>query len=543
MKKNSFLQGTIIASIAIIFIKILGALYVIPFYKIIGEQGGSLYSYAYNIYNLFLTISITGFPIAISKIVGEYSEKGMFNAKETAFKLSKFIVLILGFVTFLIVFIFSNEIATLFIGNLEGGNDISSISFVIKAISFSLLIIPYVSILRGYLQGHKYITPSTNSQIIEQILRIAVVLIGSYLAINVFNKDIKIGVAVALSGAFIGGLGALIYLNIKIRKNKKDFIKKDESNIFVSSKEIVKKIFIYSLPSIIISIVASLYDTTDQILVIRGASLLGFSTSDAETMGSIISTWGVKICMIVAAIGMAISINTIPHMVSSYINKDYKEVSNKLNQILKTALVIMAPMSIGVSILAKPLYTIFYGESLYGPLILSVVIFASLLANLNNVLNTALIGISEYKIIYINTILGVVLNLLMDIPFMIIFDKLGLFPVWGASFSSILSFSIATLLACTMLKQKYNISFKDFNSALKKVIISCVAFSIPLIILNIFVKWNYNFIVTFLIMVLYMIIGASIYIYINCKNGLIYDIFGKDIFTKIKNKLKLGKEN
>lgn len=543
MKKNSFLQGTIIASIAIIFIKILGALYVIPFYKIIGEQGGSLYSYAYNIYNLFLTISITGFPIAISKIVGEYNEKGMFNAKETAFKLSKFTVLILGFVTFLIVFIFSNEIATLFIGNLEGGNDISSISFVIKAISFSLLIIPYVSILRGYLQGHKYITPSTNSQIIEQILRIAVVLIGSYLAINVFNKDIKIGVAVALSGAFIGGLGALIYLNIKIRKNKKDFIKKDESNIFVSSKEIVKKIFIYSLPSIIISIVASLYDTTDQILVIRGASLLGFSTSDAETMGSIISTWGVKICMIVAAIGMAISINTIPHMVSSYINKDYKEVSNKLNQILKTALVIMAPLSIGVSILAKPLYTIFYGESLYGPLILSVVIFASLLANLNNVLNTALIGISEYKIIYINTILGVVLNLLMDIPFMIIFDKLGLFPVWGASFSSILSFSIATLLACTMLKQKYNISFKDFNSALKKVIISCVAFSIPLIILNIFVKWNYNFIVTLLIMVLYMIIGASIYIYINCKNGLIYDIFGKDIFTKIKNKLKLGKEN
>lgn len=543
MKKNSFLQGTIIASIAIIFIKILGALYVIPFYKIIGEQGGSLYSYAYNIYNLFLTISITGFPIAISKIVGEYSEKGMFNAKETAFKLSKFIVLILGFVTFLIVFIFSNEIATLFIGNLEGGNDISSISFVIKAISFSLLIIPYVSILRGYLQGHKYITPSTNSQIIEQILRIAVVLLGSYLAINVFNKDIKIGVAVALSGAFIGGLGALIYLNIKIRKNKKDFIKKDESNIFVSSKEIVKKIFIYSLPSIIISIVASLYDTTDQILVIRGASLLGFSTSDAETMGSIISTWGVKICMIVAAIGMAISINTIPHMVSSYINKDYKEVSNKLNQILKTALVIMAPMSIGVSILAKPLYTIFYGESLYGPLILSVVIFASLLANLNNVLNTALIGISEYKIIYINTILGVVLNLLMDIPFMIIFDKLGLFPVWGASFSSILSFSIATLIACTMLKQKYNISFKDFNSALKKVIISCVAFSIPLIILNIFVKWNYNFIVTFLIMVLYMIIGASIYIYINCKNGLIYDIFGKNIFTKIKSKLKLGKEN
>ena len=43
MKKNSFLEGTIIASLAIIVVKILGALYVIPFYSIIGEEGGTLY--------------------------------------------------------------------------------------------------------------------------------------------------------------------------------------------------------------------------------------------------------------------------------------------------------------------------------------------------------------------------------------------------------------------------------------------------------------------------------------------------------------------
>ena len=428
------------------------------------------------------------------------------------------------------------------IGKIEEEGKMTNINYDVTPIDADVIIIDEMSMVDLFLMSYvvKAVYLGTKLVLVGDVNQLPSVGPGSILSDIINSKKIT---TITLNKIFRQAAESKIIINSHRVNRGEYFIKKDESNIFVSSKEIVKKIFIYSLPSIIISIVASLYDTTDQILVIRGASLLGFSTSDAETMGSIISTWGVKICMIVAAIGMAISINTIPHMVSSYINKDYKEVSNKLNQILKTALVIMAPMSIGVSILAKPLYTIFYGESLYGPLILSVVIFASLLANLNNVLNTALIGISEYKIIYINTILGVVLNLLMDIPFMIIFDKLGLFPVWGASFSSILSFSIATLLACTMLKQKYNISFKDFNSALKKVIISCVAFSIPLIILNIFVKWNYNFIVTFLIMVLYMIIGASIYIYINCKNGLIYDIFGKDIFTKIKNKLKLGKEN
>ena len=57
MKKNSFVEGTFIATFAIIIVKVLGVLYVIPFYRIIGESGGSLYSYAYNVYNLFLNIS------------------------------------------------------------------------------------------------------------------------------------------------------------------------------------------------------------------------------------------------------------------------------------------------------------------------------------------------------------------------------------------------------------------------------------------------------------------------------------------------------
>ena len=65
LKKNTFIQGTLIASISLIMIKILGALYVIPFYKIIGESGGTLYSYAYSIYSLFLNISTALFRSSI----------------------------------------------------------------------------------------------------------------------------------------------------------------------------------------------------------------------------------------------------------------------------------------------------------------------------------------------------------------------------------------------------------------------------------------------------------------------------------------------
>ena len=50
LKKSSFIEGTFIATLAIVLVKIMGMLYVIPFYAIVGTTGAALYSYAYNIY-------------------------------------------------------------------------------------------------------------------------------------------------------------------------------------------------------------------------------------------------------------------------------------------------------------------------------------------------------------------------------------------------------------------------------------------------------------------------------------------------------------
>ena len=151
MKKDSFLKGTLIASIAIIISKILGVLYVIPFYKIIGENGGVLYSYAYNIYNLFLNISTAGIPIALSMIISEYLALKKFDAKERTFKLSQKIILTFSILSFLIVFVFANNIAQFLVKGVEGANSIKDISLVIRTISVALIITPYISVLRGYL--------------------------------------------------------------------------------------------------------------------------------------------------------------------------------------------------------------------------------------------------------------------------------------------------------------------------------------------------------------------------------------------------------
>ena len=56
LRRSSFVEGTLIATIAIIFTKILGMLYVIPFYGMLDGKGTALYGYAYSIYIVFLDI-------------------------------------------------------------------------------------------------------------------------------------------------------------------------------------------------------------------------------------------------------------------------------------------------------------------------------------------------------------------------------------------------------------------------------------------------------------------------------------------------------
>lgn len=545
MKKNTFVDGTIIASVAIIFVKILGALYVIPFYNIIGEEGGTLYSYAYSIYNLFLTISITGFPIAVAKMVSEYNEKGMFKAKEESYRISKKIILVISVISFFACFAFAEGIASLFVKSLDsvGITTISDIAFVIRIIAFSLLIIPYLSIIRGYLQGHKYIKESSNSQVIEQVVRIFIVLVGSYLSIRIFKSDIKTGVAVALSGSFFGGFITYLYLKHKINKNSRNFKKDDNLNIVITSKEIVKKFFIYAIPSVIIAIASSIYDTVDQILVIKGSNMLGFSAKDAEIIGSIIGTWGVKICMLISAVGTAISINAIPHMTESFVNNDYKKTNKKFNQILITGFVISLPMAIGVSILASPLYRLFYGESMYGGKILEAVVYATMLANISGILNTALIGINSYKIIYINTLFGIILNLILDIPCMFLLDKLNIFPVWGTSLSSVISYTLSIILALVLLHKKYNFTYKDVYKDTLKLIMSCIFMTIPLLILNKFINFNnFSNFKSLIFMIMYAVIGCLIFVYVSYKNNLLQDVFGKELIDTCLKKLHIKKE-
>lgn len=544
MKKNSFIEGTIFASLSFLIIKFLGAIYVIPFYAIVGELGGALYSYAYTVYSLIINICTIGIPHAISKIISEYNTLEMYEAKERTFKIGNKIMVILSTILFLLMFIFAKQAAYIFIGDIDStGNSIEDVVLVIRSISFCLLIVPYLAIKRGYLQGQKFITVSTTGEVIEQVVRVAFILVGSYLAINVFNAKTSIGVAIAVFGAFIAGLAAYIYLDVKIRKNKKEFnMPSKNQKDKVSNKTILKKIVSFSIPLMIVSITTDLYNMTDLSLIIRGLGYLGYSGKVAETIGSVMATWASKICLIVNAITFGLTINIIPHMSSSYVKKDYKAINNQFIKSIAMVIVIGLPMSIGISLLANEVYYIFYGASEYGGIILRLLPYSIMLGNINMVVNTTLQSLDKFKTIYISTFTGLLTNALLDIPLMILCDKIGIYPYYGAIISTMIGTSISLTISLRKLKKDMNFEYKELLNIIKKALLPLASMIVVVLILEYFIGPLFTTRITSIITcIICAVVGATIYGIISYKNNLLYNSLGEEYVDQILRKIKIKK--
>ena len=550
MKKNSFIKGAFIATFAIFASKFLGIIYVIPFYSIIGEQNGSLYGYAYTIYNLFLALSTVGIPPAMSKLISEYNALEYYNTKERAYKLGKILMIILSIITFVILFALAPYIAQAILGDSTGGNSIEDISLVVRVISTAILFVPLLSVSKGYLQGHKFIAPASYSQILEQIIRIIVILIGSYTFLNVFDLGMTNAVGIAVFGATVGAIAALWYVLAKIHKNKKVFntdlpIKEEEKKI--TNRQIMKKIIVYSLPFIMFGITMSVYEFADMLTVVKTMTHnLNYSTASAESVIGVMNTWGNKLNSIVIAISIGLTTSLIPNITSSYISKKYSDVRKKINQSLQILIFITLPLTIGLSFLATPVFNAFYGANVWGPTVFKYSVFISIGTCLFNTTIVILQSLSKYKIVLISLFSGAIAKFILNTPLMILTHKLGFHGFYGAITSTLIGLSISIVINLIALNKDKDLKV-NYNPTLInlfKIAYTIIIMFIVLYIMKLFIPiTGHSRIISLLLVMLYGIVGMVVYFVITYKNGVIDNVFGEKLINNIFNKLNIKRQN
>ena len=540
IKKSNFINGAIIGTVSLVICKIMGLLYVIPFYKIVGSQGGALYSYAYSIYAIFLNLSSVGIPSAISKIISEYDTLDYQNSKHRAFKLASKMLNYMGIISFIIMFIFANVIAEMIIGGVEGGNSVENVATAIRAVSTALLIVPRLSIIKGYFMGNKYITQPSISAVIEQFVRVVIIIFGSYITVRIFNLPIEIAVYLSTFSATIAALSAFIYLKVKSRhiKNDKDDIPMKEEEKHLTTKVLLKKIIIYAIPFVIMSLLQSAYRVIDTFTVVRTLSNIGFETVTAESIFGVLNTWASKINMIVISLSIGITGSLIPNVVGSFTKKDYKDVNDKLSQSFKMLLLLTVPMAFGLSFLSSQVWHLFYGvnelnSSIYRIHVLSVIVYGLFTTS-----TTITQAMNQTKITIGALISSFLVKAIINVPLMYLFSALNIPAYYAPILADMISQTLALTGVLIILKKKYAFSYKSIFIYCGKVIISLIIMLGALTLLKFAYFNNTSFMSALITVILHTIVGAFVYFVCARKFKLIEELLGKDYMQKIKSKFK-----
>ena len=330
-----------------------------------------------------------------------------------------------------------------------------------------------------------------------------------------------------------------------LRKNKK---KIEETALVasheprISRKTILKKIIYYALPFVMIDVMNSAYGMVDTLTVVSGLTDLGYDAVTTETAIGVIATWATKLNMIVASIALGITVSLIPNIASSYVKKNWKGVSRKMNQALQALSLTTIPMAFGLSFLAAPVWVIFYGYNalsidIFRLYILQAITFSfyTTLVNLIQTMNRTKLGMG---------ILGgsFIAKYLLNVPIMKLCYSIGIPAYYGPIFTTLLTQSVSVLLILIIMRKDYQVAYrKTIVLTIKVLLITGVMLGI-LSIMNLFIpvavqsRW-----MAILITILYAGVGAIIYCVLGYRHHVFQEVFGNDILERILRKFHLKK--
>ncbi|MGM0830104.1 MAG: putative polysaccharide biosynthesis protein [Bacillota bacterium] len=537
---SKLIRGTFILTLGTFISKFLGLFYVIPFDDLLKghEEGASLYQYGYVPYTIFLTVATAGVPLAVSKFVSKYNAIGEYAVGRRLFKSGLVLMTLTGIVSFLIMYAFAPIFAEMTIKSDEQVISVAQVTTVIRAVSFALIIIPFMSLIRGFFQGHQSMGPTAVSQVIEQIVRIVFLLGGIYVVLNILDGSVTTAISVATFAAFVGGLaslGALIWYWFKRKPHLDELLEEDRGQEEVSLRSMYKEIIAYSIPFIFVGLANPLFQLVDQITFNTAMSAIG-NAKVSDHAFAVLNFYTHKLVIIPVSLATAFSMTLIPLITTSYTSGDRKTMRRNIDQTFQILLFLTVPAALGIALLAEPTYTMFYHSDELGTSILRSYAPVAILFALFAVTAAILQGIDEQKFTIFSLLVGLLLKLVLNIPL------IRLFETQGAVIATVIGYTVAILINLYVIKKYARYQFRlimrrtMFIGALNAVmaVVVLVLYGILVQFLN--PESGFQ---SILLVAICGGVGALVYFYLSLRSKLADRLFG-DKITRIRSKLRIG---
>ncbi len=352
---RSVIRGVSVLSIAGILCKLIGLFFTVPLTRIIGSEGLGIYQSVYPTYNLLLTLSSAGLPVAVSRMVSHYLAKDDPRNAHRVFKVALWLLTGLGCI-FMLLMLVGNASLTALVQEPR-----ASLGF--HAIAPCLALVCALSTFRGFMQGQQNMQPTAVSQILEQIGKVIFSLPLAYFGTR---QNLALGAAGALLGITISEAIATAVIAIQYFSKRKAFEARPQlaEGPAASFSSLANVLFSISIPITISACIVPLAQFVDSVMMVPRMMDSGLTNEVARSLYGVFSGLVIRLINMPTALALAIAMSLVPAVSAAQAVKDEEGTRQASAQGLKLAFVLGFPCSIGMSVLAKQIFGFLYLESL-----------------------------------------------------------------------------------------------------------------------------------------------------------------------------------
>ena len=533
-QQAQMLRGTAWLTASNFISRLLGAIYIIPWYIWMGTYAATangLFTMGYNIYAWFLLISTAGIPVAVAKQVAKYNTM---QEEEHSFALIRSFLgfmTVLGLAFALILYLFAPWLA-----DLSGvGKDLIPI---MQSLAWAVLIFPSMSVIRGFFQGMNNLKPYAMSQIAEQVIRVIWMLLATFIIMKLGSKDYLSAVTQSTFAAFVGmvaSFAVLFYFLYKEGLLQKVFETRDK----IDSKSLLVDTIKEAIPFIITGSAIQLFQILDQMTFINSMKwFTNYSNEDLVVMFSYFSANPNKITMILISVGVSIGSVGLPLLTENYVKGDLPAASRLVQDSITMLFLFLLPATVGVVMVGEPLYTVFYGKP--DSLALGLFVFAvlqSTILGLYMVLSPMLQAMFRNRKAVLYFIYGSLAKIVLQLP------SIAIFHSYGPLISTTIGLIIPIVL---MYREICQITGARRKIILKRTILVTILTLVMFILVG-FLQWIFGLVFhpngrfwSFIYVALIGTIGGGLYGVMSLYTRLLDKVIGQAKADQLRARLKLS---
>lgn len=357
MAKNtkSLLGGMTVLGLTGIICKLVGVLYSIPLTWIIGADGLGIFQSVFPTYNLLLTVSSAGLPVAVSRMVSHCLAKDDPHNAKRVFRTALWLLTALGLICTIIMLV-CNPLLVARVSEPQ-----SSLGFYVIAPCVAIVCV--LSAFRGFMQGQQNMVPTATSQLIEQVGKVFISLPLAYVG---SKHSLAGGAAGALLGITIVEALALLYMVVLYlrRRGTFDAIPQLSAEDPIPAPVLGKRLLHISIPITISACIVPLAQFVDSAMMVDRMIASGLTQEAARPLYGIFSGLVIRLINVPTALALAVAMSLVPAISAAKAVGDEQGIARQANLGLRFAFLIGFPCSIGMSLLSRQLMGFFYESSL-----------------------------------------------------------------------------------------------------------------------------------------------------------------------------------